>query len=69
MPVIQCDIREGWTDEQKPRSRKELLILYPKWGTWPSRRSTSLSVKDAVCITCLGANRLPSTSPRETTDR
>ena len=35
MPVIQCDIREGWTDEQKAKLGDELTRVVHEVGNVP----------------------------------
>ena len=35
MPVIQCDIREGWTDEQKTALAEGITNLVAKVGDVP----------------------------------
>ena len=35
MPVIQCDIREGWTDEQKTALAEGITAVVSKVGNVP----------------------------------
>ena len=64
MPVIQCDIREGWTDEQKTALAEGITDLVSRVGELPVENVHVVIREGRGLHYMFGGKQVPEYEPR-----